>query len=77
MLELGNKPQLTEADFERTLHPVLMCLAEGDNMATREETIKAVWAMPFGEFAQINNSKHPIEQVDMLELAKVIGPYIG
>jgi len=32
--------------------------------------------IPFGEFAEISNSKHPIEQVDVEALQRIIKHYV-
>ncbi len=75
MKKLGDKPMLTEEVFERLMHPVLLCLATGDNMVTREETIRTAWTLPFGEFAEVPNSKHPIEQVSFDDLYRIVKGY--
>lgn len=76
MLDLGNNPRLTDTIYQTIQHPVLLCLADGDTMVTREETIHAAWLLPNGEFAEIPNSGHAIEKVDVGELGKLIGRII-
>jgi pimeloyl-ACP methyl ester carboxylesterase len=70
MLDLGANPRLTDDVYQTIQHPVLLCLADGDTMVTREETIHATYLLPNAEFAEIPNSGHPIEKVDMGELGK-------
>jgi pimeloyl-ACP methyl ester carboxylesterase len=72
MLDLGANPRLTDDVYQTIQHPVLLCLADGDTMVTREETIHAAWLLPNGEFAEIPNSGHAIEKVNVGELGVVV-----
>lgn len=74
MLDLGANPRLTDTICQTIQHTVLLCLADGDTMVTREETIHATYLLPNAEFAEIPNSGHPIERVDMGELGRLILP---
>ncbi len=76
MLDLGENPRLTD-DFLQTIqHPVLLCLATNDAMVTREETVQAARMLPFGEFAEVPNSKHPIEMLDVEAFLRIIKHYV-
>jgi pimeloyl-ACP methyl ester carboxylesterase len=72
MLDLGANPRLNDDVYQRLQHPVLLCLADSDTMVTREETIHAAWLLPHGEFAEIANSGHAIEKVDVGEVRTTI-----
>ena len=71
MLDLGNNPRLTDDVYQTIQHPVLLCLADGDTMVTREETIHATYLLPNAEFAEVPNSGHPIEKADLGELGRL------
>jgi pimeloyl-ACP methyl ester carboxylesterase len=77
MADLGDKPRLNDEQYQKLQHPVMLCLATEDAMVTREETIHAAWMLPQGEFAEIANSAHPIEKVDLTNLWEVMRPFIS
>lgn len=72
MQYLGANPHFSDDVYQTIQHPVLLCLADADTMVTREETINAAWMLPNGEFAEIANSGHPVEKVDLGELARIL-----
>ena len=72
MRDLGDRQPLNTDVYQTILHPVLLCLADDDNMVTEEETRHAANMLPFGDFQSIANSKHPIEKVNMNALSKAL-----
>ncbi len=65
MVDLGAHPRFDDDGYQSLQHPVLLCLADGDTMVTREETLHAAMLLPNGQFAEILNSGHAIEKVDV------------
>jgi pimeloyl-ACP methyl ester carboxylesterase len=76
MSDLGANPALTDGVFQSIQHPVLLCLASEDAMVTREETVQAARMLPNGEFAEIFNSKHPLEKLDVNTFQAIIKHYV-
>lgn len=72
MLDLGANPRLNDDVYQRLQHPVLLCLADGDTLVTREETIHTAWQLPNGEFVEVPNSLQPVEKVDLEEFWRVL-----
>lgn len=72
MQGLSEKPYFDDDIYQSIQHPVLFCRAVKDDLVTREETIHAAWMLPNGQFAQVLESKHPIEKVNMDVLWKLI-----
>lgn len=72
MRNLGQTRPLHTDVYQTILHPVLLCLADDDNMVSVNETHHAANMLPFGAFHSMANSKHPIEKVDMEELGKAL-----
>jgi len=68
MVDLGAHPRFDDDGYQTLQHPVLLCLADADTLVTREETMHAAMLLPNGQFAEIPNSGHAIEKVDMGEL---------
>lgn len=69
---LGNNYQLDDEDLANIKCRVVLMLADDDNMVTEEETEQAHDCIAHSEYVIIQNSKHPIEKVDLEELVKVI-----
>ena len=76
MQDLAENQPLNDDVYQRIMHPVLLCLATDDTMVTREETVQAARMIPFGEFAEIPNSKHPIEKLDLNAFQAIIKNYV-
>jgi pimeloyl-ACP methyl ester carboxylesterase len=76
MLQLGEKPTLKEEDFEQITIPVLISVGDNDVMVTMEETEKAFQKMPNAQLYIMPNTIHPIEKVDVEELANQIKRFV-
>jgi pimeloyl-ACP methyl ester carboxylesterase len=72
MLGMGDRPPLTLNDMRLVKHPVLVLLADGDVMVTREETEEAVAALANGQLHTVLSSQHPIEKVDLDQVTREI-----
>lgn len=72
MLSLGNKNALSLNDFTTIENKVLIGLADKDNMVTLEETTGVYKQLKNGAMYMLPNTKHPIETVNCVLLAKVI-----
>jgi len=72
MIELGDGAAMTLEDFEKINIPVLVGLGSQDQMVKKEETMEIVDRLPQGEFRMFEGWKHPIEGVEVEELAQII-----
>ena len=72
MVNLGENPNLNEANYERINHKVLICLGELDSMSTQKESKNVANYLQNGHFLEINNLKHPIESVPIDKIASII-----
>ncbi|MES2544544.1 MAG: alpha/beta hydrolase [Bacteroidota bacterium] len=75
MIDLGNQPQLTDEDFEKIEIPIRISVGDKDTMVTIEESLNAYRKLPNAQFHIMPNTSHPIERVDMGELAHQIRGY--
>lgn len=64
MLNLGNKPLLTEETMKKVSIPVVICLGELDKMVSVEESLWAKKCIPNSKFEVINGVPHPIQLID-------------
>ncbi len=76
MLEMGQKNPLTLNDYKTIRHQVKIGLADQDEMVTLEETVAVAEAIPLAQFYQLENSKHPIEKVNLQQLTQEIVEFI-
>jgi len=76
MLEMGQKNPLTLNDYETIRHQVKIGLADQDEMVTLEETMAVAEAIPHAQFYRLENSKHPIEKVNLQQLTQEIVEFI-
>lgn len=76
MITLGESPSLDDAALAGINIPCLIQVGEADNMVSEAESRAAAAALPHGQFAQIPEFKHPIEQVDQEELARRIRGFV-
>lgn len=76
MLDLGNGARMTDEDLSRIDHKVLIGIGGLDNMVTLEESTDASALLPKGELKVLEGFKHPIEKIDVNQLASVIQDFI-
>ena len=69
LLDLGDKKPMTRELVSSISCPVHVCLGDQDEMVTPEESEKVVRDLSNGAFSRLENSKHPIERVDLQALA--------
>lgn len=72
MLDLGQNPTLNENDFEQISVPVLLSVGDKDAMVSVEETLKTYRKLPNGQLYVMPNTLHPIERVNVAEVAHQI-----
>ena len=75
MLVLGRHEEGWQDDFSPVSTPSLLLLGENDTMVSREETEAVQATIPNAEFRLLPNTPHPIGQVDMSQLNKIIGEF--
>ncbi|MES2746924.1 MAG: alpha/beta fold hydrolase [Bacteroidota bacterium] len=69
MLNLGQNSPLNETDFEQITTPVLLSVGDKDAMVTIEETTNTYRKLPNAQLLVMPNTMHPIERVDVNEVA--------
>lgn len=72
MILLAQKEQLTANDLQKINIPVTVALGEGDQMVSQAESKWAVGHLPNSTFKLIKNCPHPLHQVPIDELQKLI-----
>lgn len=77
MLNLGQNPEVKESDFENIKIPVLLSVGDIDAMVTLEETINAHRKIKDSQLLVLPRTIHPIEKVDVVELAHQIKRFIS
>jgi len=72
MKMLGEEAPITKECMSQINIPVQLCLADQDQMVTKEETDEVHSWLPDSRIQSIAKSKHPIEQTDLTALAETI-----
>jgi len=75
MVDLGNQPLLTAADFQQFETSVLLSIGDKDNMVSLEETIDTYRQLKNANLSVLPATPHPIEKVDMQRLALEINSF--
>lgn len=76
MLNLGKNPAIIESDYEAIKVPVLISVGDKDVMVSIEESAFAFRKIPKGMFYVMPNTIHPIEKVDVNQVALQIKNFI-
>jgi len=76
MLDLGKNPILNQTDFEKITIPVLISVGDKDAMVSIEETVIAYRKLVNGQLNVMPNTVHPIEKVNVAELAHQIKRFV-
>jgi pimeloyl-ACP methyl ester carboxylesterase len=74
---LGNNEGLRDEDFSQISTAALLIAGDRDTMVTAEETISVYRKLPNAAFAVMPSCAHPIEQVNVELLAKLISDFIN
>lgn len=77
MLNLGQNPEVYDGDFESISIPVLLSVGDKDAMVTLEETIRVHRKIKDSQLLVLPKTIHPIEKVDVVELAHQIIRFIS
>ncbi|PHR36698.1 MAG: alpha/beta hydrolase [Fluviicola sp.] len=72
MLDLGNGKKISDASLAQLNNQITIGIGELDNMVTLEESQRIAELLPNGKLEIISGFKHPIEQIDVQELANFI-----
>lgn len=72
MIEMGDGAAMKNDDFSQIDIPVLVGLGSNDQMVTLDHTLEMVDLMPGATFITFEGWKHPIESVNVQELANVL-----
>lgn len=75
MIEMGSDNPLKPSHFNGIQNKVLLGWAEGDTMVTKEETETVLGQLRNAKMFVLQNAKHPIESVNVNELAKILIPH--
>ncbi len=73
---LGENQPIKENSMKNAECSVLLLLADQDEMVSQEETEEVKGWLPQAEFSILTNSKHPIEKVDLNQLAVKIKTFV-
>ncbi len=74
---LGDIKPIKESTMSQIDIPVKLCLADQDHMVSREETEEVKGWIRNCTFEVLPESKHPIEQVNLMALASTIKSFIN
>ncbi|HMK06555.1 MAG TPA: alpha/beta fold hydrolase [Flavobacterium sp.] len=77
MLSLGKSPVLKAADFSQIGIPVQIAVGDKDVMVSIEESVDAYRKLPNARLLVLPNTQHPIERVNVNELAHQIKVYFN
>ncbi len=76
MLNLGKNPAIFESDYQEIKVPVLISVGDKDVMVSIEESVFAFRKIPNSMFYVVPNTIHPIEKVDVKQVARQIKNFI-
>lgn len=76
MLNLGKNPAIKESDYDEIKVPVLISVGDKDVMVSIEESVFAFRKIPNSLFYVMPNTIHPIEKVDVRQVANQIKNFI-
>ena len=74
---LGDEAPITKERMSQINIPVQLCLADQDQMVSKEETEDVNNWLPDSRIQSIAESKHPIEQTDLTALAETVRSFIN
>ncbi len=75
MMDLGKNPVLKNEDFSQITTPTRISVGDKDTMVSIEESLNAYRLIANAQFLVMPNTSHPIERVNMEELAHQIKNY--
>ena len=76
MLDMANGKALTNSDFGKIQNDVLILIGAEDKMVTREESEQTSKQLPNAKYIVLENTPHPIENVNLGLLANTIREFI-
>jgi pimeloyl-ACP methyl ester carboxylesterase len=77
MTTLGARPVVDSALLGRIARPVWLMVGDRDALVSVEETVLAAKQVPKGEHSVLPDTPHPIEQVDLELVAKMVRGFLG
>ena len=77
LTEMGAGKKLHTEELKKIPHDILICLGDEDNMVSVQESEQAHSLLPNSSFKIIPNCKHPIERVDLNQMAGTIKEFIS
>jgi hypothetical protein len=75
MLEMGKKALINTVDCLTVVNDCLVLLGDSDEMVSKEESQAIVDVLPNATFKILENTKHPIEKVNINLLANEINRF--
>lgn len=76
MLALGEKPLLTQEDFQNIHTPVKLAIGNADKMVSIEETSEVASWLPNSILLILQDVPHPIEKISVVRFVEVITAFI-
>jgi pimeloyl-ACP methyl ester carboxylesterase len=77
MMGLGMNSTLKPEDYSAISTSVLLLLGDKDKMVTLDETISVYKGLPYAQLGVLPNTQHPIEQVNLSVLSKLIADFVS
>lgn len=72
MMDLARQPELTDIRLAQITTPCILCRGDQDQMVTRAETHWAAGHIKYSETHLLENTTHPLEKVNLDQLAQLI-----
>lgn len=72
LIELGNGAGIPEEGFRAITCPVTILRGDSDSVVTEAESRRVADWIPGASYAEVSNSKHPMELVDLQALTTII-----
>lgn len=77
MLNLGKQPALTEADYNKLSHKMLLSIGDRDHMAGLEDTVAVYRMLNNASLWVLPGTPHPLDKVDIPLLASGLKVFFG
>jgi len=77
LLQMGKQNPLQLQDYASIAHPCLIMLGDKDKMVSREETLAVAEQLPHATFRVLPETPHPIEQVNIPNLASLLQDFFN
>ncbi|HYC83900.1 MAG TPA: alpha/beta fold hydrolase [Chryseosolibacter sp.] len=77
MIELGNRPLLTEMELATIQQPVLITIGDKDDMADPPSSERTAKALPRGSFKLMEDTPHALEKARTRDLVNILRDFLA